>query len=167
MTTAFTELALDGGFRDIGVRDVADRAAVGRSTLYTHFADMNDLLAQSLDTHLATLARCAVKPEMEPGLVRVIGHFWLQRSSARTMLRGDAGIAIARLLVRHIEEALLELRRAHRSPSKLPASLVAEQLAAGQLAVLGTWLAGRATASPEEVAQLLHRTTYAAAMASL
>ncbi|GGE16848.1 hypothetical protein GCM10011529_24110 [Polymorphobacter glacialis] len=167
LTTAFTELAFERGYQDIGVRDVADRAAVGRSTLYSHFSDMNDLLAHSLDTHLGTLARCTVRLEMEPDLVRVIAHFWQQRSSARTMLQGQAGAAIACLLVRHLETALLGLYRTHRSRPSLPASLLAEQLAAGQIAVLATWLAGRAAASPEKVAQLLHRTSYAAAMASL
>lgn len=167
LTTAFTELALERGYRDIGVRDVAQRAEVGRSTLYTHFADLDDLLAHSLETHLSTIARGAVTPEMEPEFARVIAHFWQQRGIARSMLQGDAGVAIARLLVSRLEDALLGLRRVHQSRSSLPVSLVAEQLAAGQLAMLERWLAGRAPASSEAVARLLHKTSYAMAMASL
>lgn len=83
------------------------------------------------------------------------------------MLSGEAGVAISRRLVYHLEEALLELRIARRCRPALPWSLVAEQLAAGQLAVLGQWLAGRATASANEVARMLHGTTYAAALAAL
>ena len=167
LTAAFTELALERGYRGLVVNDVAERAAVGRSTLYTHFSGMDDLLAKSLNTHLSTIARCTVKPDMEPELERVISHFWQQRRFARTMLQGDAGLAISRLLVSRLEQALVELRSAQGSRSALPISLLAKQLGAGQLALLGTWLAGRAPASPNIVARLLHRTTYAAALASL
>lgn len=167
LTAAFTELTFERGYTNVGIGDVAKRADVGRSTLYAHFSGMDDLLAQSLDTHFSTIARCIVKPEIEPELIQVIAHFWQQRRVARTMLSGEPGVAINRRLVSRLEEALLELRIARRCRPGLPLSLVAEQLAAGQLAVLGRWLAGRATASPDEVAQLLHRTTYAAALASL
>lgn len=166
LTAAFTELAFEQGYQNIGVADVAKRADVGRSTLYTHFSGMDDLLAQSLDAHLTTIARCTVKAELEPALVQVLAHFWQRRRTARTMLSGDAGVAITRRLVYHLEDVLLKLRTASRCQSALPLSLVAEQLAAGQLAVLKQWLAGRATASPDEVARLLHRTTHATAIAS-
>jgi AcrR family transcriptional regulator len=79
LTAAFTDLALERGYSGFGVNDVAERAAVGRSTLYTHFSGMDDLLAKSLDTHLSTIARCTVKPDMEPELERVISYFWQQR----------------------------------------------------------------------------------------
>lgn len=167
LTAAFTELALEGGHPSIGVSEVAKRADVGRSTLYAHFSGIDDLLAQSLGKHLTTLAECSLKPELEPAMVQVIEHFWLQRRVARTMLNGDSRVAIARLLVCRFEERLIELRSFHRSHSALPMSLVAEQLAAGQLTLLRTWLAGRGPASPGDVASLLHRTTYAAAIASL
>lgn len=167
ITAAFTELAFERGYPNIGVSDVAKRADVGRSTLYTHFSGMDDVLAHSLDIHLITIARCTVKEKLDPALTQVVGHFWQQRRVARTILSGEAGVAIARRLVYRIEEALLELRAASRCRPGLPLSLVAEQLAAGQLAVLARWLGGRVTASHDQVAQLLHRTTYAAALASL
>lgn len=167
LTDAFSELALERGFRGIAPSEVAERANVGRSTLYSHFAGIDDLLAQSLDRHLGTLADCAIKPTVEPGLLLVITHFWEHRRTAQQILRDDAGVAVARLLARHLEAALLGLRRSRGSRSLLPASLVAAQLAAGQLALLEEWLSGRASASPDQVSQLLHATTYAAALASL
>ena len=165
LTAAFTELALQRGYPNIGIQDVVDRADVGRSTLYAHFSGKADLLAHSLDTHLSLIADCTLKPELEPRLVGVIEHFWLQRNVARTMLGGDAGVAISRLLVQRLEQALVQLRRAGGARSTIDARLVAEQLAAGQLAVLKTWLGGRASASPREIAHLLQQTSYAAAMA--
>lgn len=167
LTEALTELTFERGYRGIKPNEVAKRADVGRSTFYSHFTGVDDLLAHSLDQHLSALARCAMQPEMDAALVNVIGHFWEQRAVARTALNGDAKTAISRLLSIRLEESLLELRRSLKSRSGLPASLVAAQLAAGQLAILDTWLSGRAPASAEQVARLLHNTTHAAAMASL
>ena len=167
LTSAFTELAFERGYLNIGVADVVKRADVGRSTLYTHFSGMDDLLAQSLDIHLSIIANCTVKAENYPALVHVIAHFWKQRGVARAMLSGEAGVAITRRLVYHLDNALLELRTARRCRPGLPLSLLGKQLATGQLAVLGEWLAGRATASPDEVARLLQKTTHAAAFATL
>ena len=167
LTNAFTELAFERGYSNISIRDVAERADVGRSTLYAHFSGIDDLLAQSLDRHLSTIARCSVLPEIVPELAQIVAHFWQQRRIARTMLQGDASVAIARLLVHRFAEALFVLRREHRSRSAAPIALIAEQLAAGQLALLSAWLLGRVSASPDAVAQLLHRTTYAAALAAI
>lgn len=166
LTTAFTELALERGYASIGVTDVATRASVGRSTLYTHFSGMNDLLAHSLNAHLNTIARCTVQADVDSRLARVMDHFWQQRRVARAMLTGDAGVAITRRLVGHLEAALDELWNNRQRRQGPPSSLVAEQLAAGQLAVLGEWLSGRASASSEGIAHLLHRTTHAAALAA-
>ena len=85
-----------------------------------------------------------MKKEIDPALMHVITHFWNQRGTARTMLQGNAGIAIARLLVCRLEDALLKLWSAHPSPLGAPVSLIAEQL---QLALLLRWLAGRESAS--------------------
>lgn len=88
ITAAFTELAFERGYPNIAVTEVAKRADVGRSTLYSHFSGMDDLLAQSLDIHLSTIARCTVKEELDQALIQVVRHFWQQRRVARTMLSG-------------------------------------------------------------------------------
>lgn len=167
LTEALTALAFERGHRGITPDEIAERADVGRSTFYSHFSGVDDLLAHSLDKHLSALAECAIKPEMDAALVSVFSHFWEQRAVARTALQGEARAAISRLLALRLEETLLELRRSLKSRSGLPASLVATQLAAGQLAILDTWLSGRAPGSANQIANLLHKTTYAAAFASL
>lgn len=167
LTAALTELTFERGYRGIKPDEVAERADVGRSTFYSHFSGVDDLLAQSLDKHLSALAQCVINSEMDAALVKFVKHFWEQRAAARTALQGDAKAAITRLLSLRLEEALLELRGSLKSRSALPASLVATQLAAGQLAILETWLSGRAPASAEQIANLLQKTTHAAAIASL
>jgi AcrR family transcriptional regulator len=168
LTAALSELTLERGYQRLQPAEVAQRADVGRSTLYTHFAGLDDLLAHSLDGHLTSLAECSLKPNLDPALLAVIEHFWAQRRIARPILKGEARWAISRLLVTRLEAALAEFCRLRKGPnSESSVRLIATQIAAGQLAMLDAWLSGRAAASPDQVARLLHASAYAGALASL
>src|SRR5512139_3251865 len=46
---ALVRLILERGWDDISVQDVCDRANVGRSTFYSHFADKEELLLAGFD----------------------------------------------------------------------------------------------------------------------
>jgi AcrR family transcriptional regulator len=167
LASAITALTFERGYAGLEPNEVAARADVGRSTLYNHFSGLDELLAHSLERHLSVLARCTLKPDLDPALVKLMEHFWKQRAAARTILRGKAAAAISRSLSRKIEAGLLELRRLRRSQADLPASIIAAQISSGQMAALDTWLSGRAPASPDQLARLLHAVTYAAALATL
>jgi AcrR family transcriptional regulator len=158
---------LERGYAHLALNEVAKRADVGRSTVYSHFSGLNDLLAHSLDRHLFTLAQCTLKPDLDPELVKLMAHFWEQRAQARTILRGDALAAISRPLTGKLEARLVEIDRERKSRTKLPLGLLAVQISAGQLATLETWLAGRTSGSSLEIAQLLQTTTYAVAATML
>lgn len=166
LTAAFTDLALERGYQAIAINDVTERADVGRSTLYTHFSGMDDLLAQSLDRHLRTISKCSLESELQPELVRVVEHFWQQRKIARVMLSGEPAAAITRLLVSHLDTALHEFGTIRRLPATFPVALLSVQMASGQLALLRAWLAGKVAAPPEDVARLLQATSNAAANAA-
>jgi AcrR family transcriptional regulator len=167
LAAAITELTLERGYSDLAPTEVAERADVGRSTLYSHFSGLDELLAHSLEKHLSTLAQCTLKPDLDTALVSLMEHFWEQRAAARPILRGDAASAISRSLSQKLEAGLLAIHRSRRAQGALSASLAAVQLSSGHLATLDAWLSGRAPASPEQVARLLQATTYAAAVATL
>jgi len=62
---ALVELILERGWDAVTVRDVCERADVGRSTFYVHFADKENLLLSGFDElhgALAELARDAKVP---------------------------------------------------------------------------------------------------------
>lgn len=164
LTSAMTELTLERGYSGIGPNDLARQAGVGRSTLYAHFPNLDELLALSLDRHLATLARCTLAADPDPALVRLTAHFWENRGVARSVFRGSSLAHITRALAAKFEELLIARAGKAASPaSRASARLLALQLSAGQLAVIDSWLAGRAPASPEDMATHLHVTGHAVA----
>ncbi len=63
---ALLQLMLEKGYAETSVSDIVERANVGRSTFYTHFADKEDLLQQSLQGLKAFLTdETLVPPERE------------------------------------------------------------------------------------------------------
>jgi AcrR family transcriptional regulator len=62
--TAFIELMAEKSFDQITIQDIADRANVGRRTVYAHYLDKFDLLEKLIDEHLEELQRiCDEKAE--------------------------------------------------------------------------------------------------------
>lgn len=166
LTSAMTELTLERGYSGLEPKAVAKRADVGRSTFYTHFAGMDDLLAHSLEKHLSTLAECTLKADLDPALVSLMKHFWQQRGVSRAILHGTAIAAISRVLRSKLEAGLLELRRSQKLQVDQSVSLIAAHISAGQLAALDTWLSGRAPATHDQMARLLQTVSYASACAT-
>ncbi|MEU8895315.1 helix-turn-helix domain-containing protein [Nocardia sp. NPDC048505] len=82
---ALIELMLERGYDRITVRDILERADVGRSTFYAHFRDKDDLLvvssAEFLRTALAAAERSAPHREWSPPdsdpLAPLYTIFWL------------------------------------------------------------------------------------------
>lgn len=62
LTGALVELMLEKGFDTLTVAEIADRADVGRSTFYAHYADKEDLLQGSL-SELRDGLRAAIEDE--------------------------------------------------------------------------------------------------------
>jgi AcrR family transcriptional regulator len=52
---ALIELIIERGWDNVSVQDICDRADVGRSTFYTHFADREELLLGGFDDLRKTL----------------------------------------------------------------------------------------------------------------
>src|SRR5688572_22610974 len=73
LADALVRLMIDKGYEAITVADIAERANVGRSTFYAHYADKEDLLQESLQglrQHLTTVAprRQDTEGPMHPAL---------------------------------------------------------------------------------------------------
>lgn len=156
---AFRALFFEQGYDVVDIRDVASRANVGRSTLYKHFRNKEDLLIQSLRPLLVQLAGACVSDCEPEGLSYVPEHFWENRRFARVVFSGRSLALILLTLTEVIEQRLAAMPKA--ASCVLPVRLVAAQLAASQMALLDEWLRGRGTASPLQITSALHRSSRA------
>jgi len=75
LLSAFRELVLTRGYASIDVRDIAERARVGRSTFYLHFSSKRMLLKATLDSPCGGLVDC-IGGASKPGLlIPLLEHF--------------------------------------------------------------------------------------------
>lgn len=154
---ALIALMLERGWERISIQDVCERADVGRSTFYTHFADKEDLLTGGLDDL----------------------RKWL-RARAAPRSEGTGALGFARGLIEHADEnrrlflALLGRRSGQVVMSRfreLVIDLVREELggigadraareatlhfvAGGFVELLTWWVEKRSALAPEELERL-------------
>lgn len=164
LLSAFSELIFTAGYDHITVRDVIERAQVGRSTFYEHFEDKEDVLRQSAAPVLDVLAATVTGGEPPTALEAVIAHFDTGGRWVRAFFDGDARRSIARHLAALIEERLTGMRDAVPA---IPPAMVSMQLAESQLGLIQSWLDDPGRCSAATVATALASSTRAAAEALL
>jgi AcrR family transcriptional regulator len=153
LTETFLELVVERPYDDIAVGDIIERAGVGRSTFYQHFANKEDLLRQSLAPGFEALGESLDEGRDPARLVFWAEAFWTNRRVARALLSGAIRTFLVRTLARQIEPRLPEL--------KLPRSLAALQVAEAQLGLVHAWITGRSPCAASDIADALAATSTA------
>jgi AcrR family transcriptional regulator len=146
---AFIELLMTVGYEAVAMTAVAERADLGRSTLYEHFRTKDELLAASLDWPLRVLA--AAPPDLA-ALLAFIEHVRERSGAVRVMLEQPLRSRIARMLAARI---VPDLRAAGVAGPR--ADVRALACAEGQFAALAFWMQGGGVAAAvlaEELARL-------------
>jgi AcrR family transcriptional regulator len=156
---AFNALLFERGYGRVSVRDVIERANVGRSTFYEHFQNKHDVLEQAMAPVLTPLADAVAARRDDAGVRLVVEHIWDGRELTGAILTGSARPLVTRLLARLVEERL----ERGRGVSPVPRALVSAALAGAQIALLDAWLSGAANAPPDAVADALVAMTAGAA----
>ena len=160
-------------YEAITIRDIADRANVGRTTFYLHYRSKDDLL---MDCHEAVVGAFhfgprhllsreeLLSPEAPPGMASAYRHL------------ADARVPLARLF--HGQGSQLILRRIHdwrardieaslraaftEADSAIPLDVLANTLAGAHIGLVQWWLEQRQPHTPETLAQAFHRLQRAA-----
>jgi len=149
---AFDALFLELGYEALTVAQVAERADVGRSTLYEHFRTKDDLLQASLHGRLDAFA-AATSPDADPrALPALLEHIRASAAVTRRLLAQPMRSRIARLLAEQIQASLV-LRGVHPPVAALRAIAVAE----AQLALAERWVFGPVALSAQAMAEELAR----------
>ncbi|HZX67347.1 MAG TPA: TetR/AcrR family transcriptional regulator [Candidatus Elarobacter sp.] len=161
---AFNDLVLTVGYDRISVRDIIERAGIGRSTFYEHFEDKDEVLRQSVTPVLAVLAATVADAPPPAELTVVVAHFKDNRRLLRAFFDGPPRRLLARYLAALIEERVTMMSD---TVPLVPATMVAAQLAESQLGLVQSWLEDPARAGAAAVATALVVATRAAASALL
>jgi AcrR family transcriptional regulator len=150
---AFNHLVLQRGKGKIRVADIVEKANVGRSTFYEHFAGAEAIQMEALARPLAVLADAAAGKGDPARLEALLAHFWENRRLARDTFSGRAGEQAARLLADLVEARL----RDSGTDFEIPLRLAALQLAAAALAPVRGWVLAEAPCTAEILARSLCR----------
>jgi AcrR family transcriptional regulator len=147
------------------VKEILDRANVGRSTFYMHFRDKDDLLVSGIHEMLGPIPP---PTQTSPGT----GHdrlLWFslavfQRHYSHAHAWGDRignrGRAILHERLRQVLAQMIasamkqEFRAVRKPPKQIPAELVSEYLASTFVLVLNWWLDKRMSLPPKEIDNL-------------
>lgn len=156
IVSAFNRLILERGYANLTPGMVAEAADVGRSTFYEHYRGLDDLLSQALGPVLAPLALGCFDEAVPETAVRSMRHLWDNRRLAGALLGGDGEDIVLRSFAAQFASALQEAGQPCADSPLLGTELIALHLAAGQLTILGAWLAGRSGLTAVETAITLH-----------
>ena len=149
-------------YDDIVVKEILDRANVGRSTFYTHFRDKDDLLVSGMLDRLHSM-RTARMPPSTSGAEQLVWfslpifeHIDRERRAVRLWI-GSRGRAI---LHEHLRKLLVELISGHiksgvparrNTRVQIPADLLVQHVASTFVLVLNWWVERRGTLTPTQV----------------
>jgi AcrR family transcriptional regulator len=154
---ALVSLLLQRGWDGVSVQDICDRADVGRSTFYTHFADKEELLVGGFDDLRHTLrAGLAQTPDSKVPLRFARGLLDHAHENQRLFLAlvGKRSGYVVLKRFRDMVVALVseDLARSHAAGPAQDAAV--HFLAGGFLELLTWWLESRNSFRPEDVERL-------------
>ncbi|MDO9077645.1 MAG: TetR/AcrR family transcriptional regulator [Brevundimonas sp.] len=159
---AFVELVLERRYQQLRVSDIIARARVGRSTFYEHYDSKDHLLRDGLAGPFGVLANIVTDRHDDERLKATILHFWQNRRVGNALLAGPTRNLAFRTLADLIEQRLAGRVQA----PAVSTVLLAAQLAGGQIALLSAWMAGRAPASVDAIADALRRSAQATTLST-
>ena len=156
--SALIGLARETPYPSIAVKEILDRANVGKSTFYTHFRDKDDLLESGIQELL-----CSIQDRTRSGnaLDRIVGfslpllqHIDEHRRAAGPKMKRE-GRVIMHEHMQHVLTAAIadELTRiAARWPKpQVPTELIARHIASTFVLVLNWWVDSDSAPAPTDV----------------
>ena len=149
---ALLSLILERGWDAIGVQDICERADVGRSTFYVHFADKEELLLSGF-AQLEQQLRAHVSAAPDATLAFVgplIAHVAEYQRLYRALVGKRSAVAVQKRMLHLVSELLEDQLSPALKPGPRRAALV-RYAAGGFLELLIAWLEGRGGLSAREL----------------
>jgi AcrR family transcriptional regulator len=170
---ALIDLLGEQRYDGITIQDIVDRANVGRSTFYLHFASKEDLFVSCHETvicqfnmgpHAHVSREDLLSSHAPTEMTAAYAHLEEMRSQLRPILHGkDSEVLLRRMRDGTARDIEASLRAAFpdAEPS-IPLALLATYLAGARVSWMHWWLEQRHPHTPHNVAQTAHQTQRAA-----
>jgi AcrR family transcriptional regulator len=165
LITAFGDLVLARGYEALTVREIIERANVGRSTFYEHFENKDDILRRSLRPVFGVLADAIGTTRRPEALEDILAHFRENARLTRALLQGPTHFLMSRILADLVEERLRALPASSRGTRAIPIASIAAHLAGAQLALIESWLSSKTPCSCEVLAHAMQASANASLQA--
>jgi len=166
---ALVSLIAEKPYDSIVVKEILDRANVGRSTFYTHFRDKDDLLLSGIHDMLGDVP----SPTRTSGqkLDQILwfslpifehhyrhAHAWGDRigTKGRAVLHEHLRRVLTGIITQVMKK---DYRPARPSPRQMPPELVSAYVASTFVLVLNWWLDTKMRLSPKEINDVFRRLT--------
>ena len=157
---ALFELMMEKGYRAVSIKDIIERANVGRSTFYAHFADKAELFESQLNRMVEMLIEHTPQDVMERnpffpslGLFQHVQQQW----KLYKLLSSEVGNSLhIDQLQKSISEQIEERLVAGGQTNEIPVPIIANFLAGSFLSLLKWWLDNKMMYSPEQM-DILYR----------
>jgi AcrR family transcriptional regulator len=148
----------------VTVREVLDRAGVGRSTFYVHYRDKDDLFLSELEQGLEMWTTTLSRQQEISNRVAPVAEFFAHVASAKRLYgalvnsgRIEAFFELARgYFARGIEQRIKQSTDL-RNPHQPELTACSNAFAGALLSLLRWWLDRGATESPRAMDELFHR----------
>ncbi len=162
---ALHSLIREKDYDSIVVKEILDRANVGRSAFYTHFRDKDELLARSIHDILGSFP--STHPKTGNGRnerilwfsLPIFEHLYRHRRigelrlgpRGRAILHGYLQEVLAELIAEEVRKSLQGRRK---TAGQIPPDILVQYVASTFILVLNWWVESRSALPPEEVNDL-------------
>jgi AcrR family transcriptional regulator len=173
---ALLSLLAEKPYDAIVIKEILDRANVGRSTFYMHFRDKDDLLVTGIDDMIGAVESPTPVSSGKPYNALLWfslpvfehhhrhAHAWGDRIGARG--RAILHEHLRQVLAKRIGGVVKKELRGTRNMGQIPADLLSEYVASTFVLVLNWWLDGKMPIPPKQI-DILFRTLTSPTMAAV